>query len=526
MHGHVANPARGAPHATSAHSTTSAHSSITGSQLAALRGEISAAKTATLRTRLDLAKTTAECVALRTARDNCLLCSQRFADLNALSLMQPHDLAAALVQIAQLKALSAHVEARRQTELQQMREMVSLLDEIEQASARKDEKAKRKRCEVVAKKNKKSQPSPPPVTAPPPIVALPTQTAHAETNTLPKPEYTDAATDTSLDEMSCVVREDIPECPLASKEDNSMDQKHEEEIIELNQTTAIPEPSIPTHNIHPPPPPLPTPCMPPFSTPNTTFMPPHLAHHQPMFNPWMQPPPKMHHNGMPIFPGQVVVPLYQQQQHLQQQHQQIHQGVPQGIGMNSGLGFAQQIHFQQQQQQQYAHLAAAAAAPVVHHPLTGFVGNRMEVERVGLGQFGGSLAGGNGESTLMKTTAALYSIDEAFPDGKLECAVGTLALKSVNGQSGTGRLVMYDEASGDKILNLRLQRGTLKIVTCDESTVRLCVNLEDTEQGREIALRQQQQGGVGVDVSSFVYIVRAKSSEVAAEFVAKVRMVA
>ncbi|KAI8616425.1 hypothetical protein BC830DRAFT_201620 [Chytriomyces sp. MP71] len=88
------------------------------------------------------------------------------------------------------------------------------------------------------------------------------------------------------------------------------------------------------------------------------------------------------------------------------------------------------------------------------------------------------------EATDMKVTATLTRVCADHEDGRCVCKNGTLAVKSIGGGKGSGRIVIYDDDTDEKVLNLRLDE-CVKVVTSESFNVRLCVvkpdhELEDT----------------------------------------------
>ncbi|ORY43156.1 hypothetical protein BCR33DRAFT_717890 [Rhizoclosmatium globosum] len=530
-----------------------------------LQKEVADLRSSLLRTKLDLTRATSELKSLKDRAASCPLCSVKANSLDsaagaaqnltvnslkdALLLPPPSDLKSAKLQLASLIAYISHVDALRANERSQMKDMVALLDDIERAANRKEErKAKKKRlsCNPSDTSRKSTSSSSSPKLDTPPLAESKGENlVSIASDSSPQCEQpqcqkldticSDSNTDISsaLNDDSflnsnpqpqnqvAVTRTEPVVCERGMKGEMESEKRDDEEIIELNQSTAIQLKNTPSDSGHET---IPIPVMMPNhfpAAPTNPLSTPSVISGSQLYASWNS-------QQVPVMP---MFPQYpQQHQHLhqhQQQHQQIlheaqshqHQQYSQALSSPpSNANFSNPI---EQPLTKAADISvalphsaenSAATHNVAHAPTTSFLKETQEAAALApIPQK---------ESTLLKTTAALYSIDEKFPDGKLECAVGTLALKSVGGMSGTGRLVMYDDETDDKVLNIVLRKA-LKIVTCDGGNVRLCVkNEEDSICDSNLGKRSRQESG-----GHCVFIIRTKSSQLASDFVNKIRMV-
>ncbi|KAJ3139752.1 mediator of RNA polymerase II transcription subunit 13 [Physocladia obscura] len=80
------------------------------------------------------------------------------------------------------------------------------------------------------------------------------------------------------------------------------------------------------------------------------------------------------------------------------------------------------------------------------------------------------------EVTVMKIEASMTQISSEHRDGQIICTTGTLALKAIRDHPETARIVMYDDMTDEKILNLEAPISRrLRIITSDKSNIRFCL---------------------------------------------------
>ncbi|KAI9329407.1 hypothetical protein BDR26DRAFT_872525 [Obelidium mucronatum] len=340
------------------------------------------------------------------------------------------------------------------------------------------------------------------------------------------------------------MRSASPKCQTATGKNPSPSPVEDDEIIELNKTTEIKldEPSaVPAHSTNMPscPPEIPVLI-------NNFAFPGKPQESMPTSNPTLHVPQYQHTSSIPLFNAwnhSIFPPP------LQFGPQTIHHGIHKSEPSMPSTSMQEQMRISQvQQQPAFQHQMASSARPhtmpnsqhlETHprppqneriQPISQPIQRTLESDATVSKEspqpnnqvFGSRILPVDTpqkESTMLKTTASLFSIDAQHPDGKLECAIGTIALKSVGNRPGTGRIVMYDDESDEKVLNIFLKTG-LKIITCDESTIRLCVSHHDIDDDEDKVPKETRK-----EATVTVYIIRAKSHAIAHDFVSKVRLV-
>ncbi|KAI8839505.1 hypothetical protein BJ741DRAFT_599516 [Chytriomyces cf. hyalinus JEL632] len=458
----------------------------------ALQTELKTTKTALLRCKLEVSARTRECESLREK----IALIESVHDANEDTELEPRDLPAALVLVRTLRTQMA-------IERKQMADMIQLLDEIEHASTQLDKNAnthpaKRKR------RKKNSECSSHSIS----------RSASCETLDIP---ITAPAT---VDDRT---RPQLPNPNPAKPTLNSVSKMVEEDIIELNRANAIPIPRAGSE-MHPPQ------RLPPNSI--GLLNRPTLFQHTTR---WLQPEQQPAQSALfnKSSQGQLNQPS-----EFKQVNGAMNGAKPSISNDDHRLPTAHISNAERgakQRQSKNDETAVNILSKVVDpwkraneavtaksHQTPQSIPSRSsqasdhfpsDMKNLQISQF--ALADSMctvpalppprvlvKETTELKATGGLVIINTDNPDGKRLCRIGTLAVKATDGRQGTGRLVMYDDVTDEKVLNMVLD-SSVKVVSSDETNVRICVK----------SLTQRD-----------VYLLQTKSVEVATKIAAKIRM--
>ncbi|KAJ3267304.1 hypothetical protein HDU77_000017 [Chytriomyces hyalinus] len=456
----------------------------------ALQAELKTTKTALLRCKLEVSARTRECESLREK----IALIESVHDANGDTELEPRDLPAALVLVRTLRKQMA-------IERKQMADMIQLLDEIEHASTQLDKNAnthpaKRKR----RKKNSECSSH--------------SISRSASCETLDTPTTAPATTDDST-------RLQLPNPVKPTLDSDS--KMVEEDIIELNRANAIPIPRAGSE-MHPPQ------RLPPNSI--GLLNRPSLFQHT---SRWPQPEQQPAQSA--LFNKSSQGQLNQQSEFIQvngvingakpsisnNDHRlptahvsSVERGVKQRQSKNdeTAVNILSKVVDPSKRANETAtakshqnpqSIPSRSSQASGHYP--------SDMKNLQMSQF--ALADSMctvpalppprvlvKETTELKATGGLVIINNDNPDGKRLCRIGTLAVKATEARQGTGRLVMYDDVTDEKVLNMVLD-SSVKVVSSDETNVRIFVK----------SLTQRD-----------VYLLQTKSVEVATKIAAKIRM--
>ncbi|KAJ3234639.1 hypothetical protein HDU81_001294 [Chytriomyces hyalinus] len=466
---------------------TNTPASNAGTLVDALQAELKTTKTALLRCKLEVSARTRECESLREK----VALIESVHDANGDTELEPRDLPAALVLVRTLRTQMA-------IERKQMADMIQLLDEIEHASTHLDKNANNSAKRKRRKKNSECSSH--------------SISRSASVETLDTPITAPAIADDST--RPHFLPNDMK--PTA----NSDSKMVEEDIIELNRANAIPIPRAGSE-MHPP----------QRLLPNSIGLlnRPTLFQNTPRWPQPEQQPASINKSSQ----GQLNQPS-----EFTQVNGSSYGSKPSVSNSNQRLPAPRISDVEQTAKQcQGKHVQTAAnimskvvdpakhandaltamphqtpqCIPSMSRQATGHCPSNMKNHQMAPFAPADSMCTVPAlppprilvkESTELKATGGLVIINSDNPDGKRLCRIGTLAVKATEARQGTGRLVMYDDVTDEKVLNMVLD-SSVKVVSNDETNVRICVK-SSTQRD--------------------VYLLQTKSVEVATKIAAKIRM--